>query len=160
MGAVAYASGSFSGGMLTERFGRRRVLAIATILIGLGISVLGLVPEWGVVLLATIPAGFGSGAIDGGMNGIVLDLYPTARGRALNTLHLFFSIGALSSPLAVGRLVEAGVPWQAVVLGTAAITIPIALLWATVLPAARSASGSRVAADPRPRRAGSRCAGR
>lgn len=151
VGAVAYASGSFSGGMLTERFGRRRVLTIATVLIGLGVSVLGLVPEWGVVLLATIPAGFGSGAIDGGMNGIVLDLYPTARGRALNTLHLFFSVGALSSPLVVGRLVEAGVPWQAVVVGTAAITIPIALLWATVyLPHGRH----RAAASTDPARPG------
>jgi fucose permease len=147
VGAVAYATGSFSGGMLTERFGRRRVLTIATLLVGLGLSVLGLVPDWAVVLVATIPAGFGSGAIDGGMNGIVLDLYPAARGRALNTLHLFFSVGALSSPLAVGRLVESGVPWQAVVLGTAAITVPIAILWATVhLPHGRHrASGS---ADP------------
>jgi MFS transporter, FHS family, glucose/mannose:H+ symporter len=132
VGAVAYATGSFGGGMLTERFGRRAVLTIATVLIGIGVAVLGLVPVWAVVLLATIPAGFGSGAIDGGMNGMILDLYPTARGRALNTLHLFFSLGALSSPLVVGRLVEAGIPWQAVVLGTAAITIPIALLWATV----------------------------
>ena len=132
VGAVAYATGSFGGGMLTERFGRRLVLTVATVLIGLGTAILGLVPVWAVVLIATVPAGFGSGAIDGGMNGLVLDLYPAARGRALNTLHLFFSIGALSSPLAVGRLVEAGVPWQAVVLGTALITIPIALLWATV----------------------------
>ena len=86
------------------------------------------------------------------MNGLVLDLYPTARGRALNTLHLFFSIGALSSPLAVGRLVEAGVPWQAIVLGTAAITVPIAILWATVsLPHGRHRA-STADGGPRPRR--------
>jgi FHS family glucose/mannose:H+ symporter-like MFS transporter len=105
-----------------------------------------------VVLIATVPAGFGSGAIDGGMNGLVLDLYPTARGRALNTLHLFFSVGALSSPLAVGRLVEAGIPWQAVVLGTAAITIPIAILWATVsMPHGRH-HASKAEGEPRSRR--------
>jgi fucose permease len=152
VGAVAYAAGSFGGGMLTERFGRRRVLTIATMLIGLGMAILALVPVWAVVLLATVPAGFGSGAIDGGMNGLVLDLYPNARGRALNTLHLFFSVGALSSPLAVGRLVESGVPWQAVVLGTAAITIPIALLWATVrLPHGRH-EASATPGEPRPGR--------
>jgi fucose permease len=132
VGGAAYATGSFSGGMLTERFGRRRVLTIATVLIGLGTAALGLVPNWAVVLLAAVPAGFGSGAIDGGMNGLVLDLFPTARGRALNTLHLFFSVGALSSPLVVGRLVEGGLPWQAVVVGTAAATIPVAILWAIV----------------------------
>lgn len=130
--ATAYATGSFSGGMLTERFGRRRVFTIATMLIGLGVATLGLVPIWGVALLSSIPAGFGSGAVDGGVNGLVLDLFPTARGRALNTLHLFFSVGALSSPLVVGRLVEGGVPWQAIVVGTAAAAIPVAVLWAVV----------------------------
>jgi fucose permease len=132
VGAAAYVLGSFSGGMLTERFGRRRVLAIATVLIGLGNVTLGFVPVWAVVLASAVPGGFGSGAIDGGVNGLVLDLYPRARGRALNTLHLFYSIGALSSPLVAGRLVEAGVPWQAIVVGTAAVAAPVAALWAVV----------------------------
>ena len=57
------------------------------------------VPTWGLFLALAIPFGLGSGAIDGGMNGLVLDLYPDGRGRALNLLHLFFSLGALASPL-------------------------------------------------------------
>jgi FHS family glucose/mannose:H+ symporter-like MFS transporter len=149
VGAAAYATGSFSGGMLTERFGRRRVMTLATVLIGLGTATLGLVPVWAVVLVAALPAAFGSGAIDGGVNGLVLDLYPTARGRALNTLHLFFGLGALSSPLAVGRLVEAGIPWQAVVVATAAVTVPVALLWATVsLPHGRHRAAPVDGAQP------------
>lgn len=152
VGAAAYASGSFTGGMLTERFGRRRVLTIATVLIGLGTATLGLVPIWAVVLVSSVPTGFGSGAIDGGVNGLVLDLFPTARGRALNTLHLFFGVGALSSPFVVGQLVGAGLPWQAVVLGTAAVTVPIAILWAIVtLPHGRHRA-STVAGEPRPGR--------
>ena len=130
--AVAYASGSFGGGMLTERFGRRRVMSLATALLGLGLATIGIVPVWAVVLLAAVPAGIGAGVIDGGVNGLVLDLYPDARGRALNTLHLFFGVGALTSPLVVGGLVGAGVPWQAVLLGTAAVTVPIAMLWAII----------------------------
>lgn len=152
IGAAAYASGSFGGGMLTERVGRRVVLTVATLLIGLGTAMLGLVPIWAVVLLATIPAGFGSGAIDGGMNGLVLDLYPGARGRALNTLHLFFSIGALSSPLVVGRLVEAGIAWQAVVVGTAAVTVPVALAWTVVTVPHGRRRATLVAGEPRPGR--------
>jgi fucose permease len=130
--AVAYATGSFGGGMLTERFGRRRVLMLATALLGLGVAMLAIVPIWILMLIAAVPAGFGAGAIDGGVNGLVLDLFPKTRGRALNTLHLFYGIGALSSPLVAGRLVEAGVPWQALVLATAVVTVPIAMLWAVI----------------------------
>jgi fucose permease len=79
------------------------------------------------------------------MNGLILDLYPTGRGRALNLLHLCFSLGALASPLIVGRLLEAGVAWQTIVLVTGLAALPFAvLLAATELPSghhARSAGG-------------------
>jgi len=139
--AVTYATGSLGGGVVTERIGRRRVLAIAALAHAAGIATLGIVPDWGVVLLSTIPAGLGAGALDGGSNGLVLDLYPGSRGRALNTLHLFFSIGALASPLAVGQLVGAGVAWQALVVLTAAAILPLAALYAaTTLPHGRHTS--------------------
>ena len=128
--AVAYVIGSMLGGLLTEWFGRRVVLPLAVVLIALGLVAMATVPTWGLFLAVGIPFGLGSGAIDGGTNGLILDLYPTSRGRALNLLHLFFSLGALASPLVVGRLVEAGVAWQSVVLGTALGAVPVAVLLA------------------------------
>jgi fucose permease len=130
--AVAYATGSLGGGIVTERLGRRTVLASAAALLILGLVLVGAVPIWAVVLLAAVPAGIGAGAIDGGANGLILDLFPSARGRALNTLHLFFSVGALSAPLVVGRLLEAAIVWQAIVLGTAAVAVPICVLLAVI----------------------------
>lgn len=139
--AVTYASGSLGGGVVTERLGRRRVLALAAVSHGVGIAALGIVPAWGVVLAAAIPAGLGAGALDGGVNGLILDLYPGSRGRALNTVHLFFSLGALASPLIVGQLVGAGVAWQALVVATAAVTFPVAGLFAVAkLPHGRHAA--------------------
>jgi fucose permease len=128
--SVAYVAGSMMGGLLTEWFGRRVVFPLAVILIAVGLSGMATVPTWELFLAVGIPFGLGAGAIDGGSNGLVLDLYPTSRGRALNLLHLFFSLGALASPLVVGRLVEAGVAWQSVVLGTALAAIPLAVLLA------------------------------
>jgi fucose permease len=119
-------------------------------LIALGLAGLATVPSWGLFLVAAIPFGLGGGAIDGGTNGLILDLYPTSRGRALNLLHLFFSLGALASPLVVGRLVEAGVPWQGVIFGTALASIPIAILLAVAdVPSGRhtrpeTADGGRI----------------
>ena len=138
--SVAYVGGSMVGGLLTERVGRRVVLPLAVVLIALGLFGMATVPTWGLFLALAIPFGFGSGAIDGGMNGLVLDLYPESRGRALNLLHLFFSLGALASPLVVGRLVEAGAAWQTVIIATALAAIPIAVLFAVVdLPSGRHA---------------------
>ena len=124
--AVLYAAGSLGGGLLTERLGRRTVLGSGAILHGVGLIAIALAPTWPVMLVAAIPAGLGVGILDGGGNGLFLDLYPSGRGRALNTLHLFFSVGALSAPLAVGRLVEAGVRWEAIVAstGVAALSSP------------------------------------
>jgi fucose permease len=99
---------------------------------------LALVPDWTLFLGAAIPLGVGMGGIDGGMNGLVLDLYPAGRGRALNLLHLCFSLGALASPLVVGRVVDAGASWQSVIFASAVAAIPIAILFAVVrLPSGR-----------------------
>ncbi len=137
---VAYVAGSMGGGFFTERLGRRIVFPIGVLLISFGLAALALAPSWEVFLLATIPFGLGGGTMDGGTNGLILDLYPTSRGRALNLLHLFFSVGALASPLIVGRLVEAGVPWQAILLGTGLAALPIAVLTVVIaLPSGRHA---------------------
>lgn len=136
--AVAYVGGSMAGGLLTERTGRRVVLSAGVGLIALGIVGLATAPSWGLFVAAAIPFGLGSGAIDGGTNGLILDMYPDSRGRSLNLLHLCFSLGALASPLVVGRAVEAGAAWQAVMLGTAVVALPIgALLAVADLPSGR-----------------------
>ena len=138
--ALGYVAGTMGGGFLTERFGRRTVLTLATILLAAGLTALAVVPTWELFLVAAIPFGLGGGALDGGTNGLFLDLYPDTRGRALNLLHLSFSLGALASPLVAGRLVEAGVPWQAIVLATAVSAIPLAVVFAVVeLPSGRHA---------------------
>ena len=138
--SVAYAGGSMGGGLLTERLGRRVVLPSAVALMVLGLLGLAVVPAWAAFLAFAVPFGLGTGAMDGGANGLILDLYPTSRGRALNLLHLFFSLGALASPLVVGRLVEAGVAWQSVVAGTAVAAIPVVVLLAVAdLPSGRHA---------------------
>lgn len=130
--AVSYATGSFAGGMLTERLGRRTVLTLAAAAHGVGFILLAAAPAWAVFLLAAVPGGLGGGAIDGGGNGLILDLYRSGRGRALNLLHLFFSVGALSAPVVTGRLVEGGVAWDSVVLWSGIAALAVAALFAVV----------------------------
>jgi fucose permease len=151
--AVAYATGSLAGGVITERVGRRVILSLAAALLGLGFMSLGLAPTWAIFLAAGVPAALGAGAIDGGGNGLILDLFPTKRGRSLNLLHLFFSLGALTAPLTVGRLVEDGVAWESILIATGLIGLVIAALFGlvtmptgrrTAVPSDEAASGRRI----------------
>ena len=144
----AYALGSFGGGPLTERIGRRRVLVAAAILHGLGIASFGLAPTWGLFVASAALAGLGGGGLDGGSNGLYLDLFRTGRGRAMNLLHLFFSIGALSAPLVVGALIEGGVAWQSVFVGSALAPLALAAWYAlAAMPSGRATTSSTSGVD-------------
>jgi OFA family oxalate/formate antiporter-like MFS transporter len=141
VGAVGYVAGTLGGGLLTERFGRRIVISVAVVLVASSLAGMATVPTWELFVALGFPFGLASGAIDSGSNGLILDLYPASRGRALNLLHLFFSLGALASPLVVGRLADAGVAWQPIVMGTAVAATPLAvLLLITDMPSGRHAS--------------------
>lgn len=138
LGALGYTLGAFGGGFLVERIGRRAVLLAATVLLGVGLGGEGLAPTWLALIAASIAVNVGAGAIDGGMNGLVLDLYRHARGGALNLLHLFFGVGALIAPFVVGLALTAHVVWRTVLAGTALGCLPLLAFLATVpLPAGR-----------------------
>lgn len=146
--AIAYATGSFLGGPLTECFGRRAVLGGAALIHGLGIASMGLAPVFPSFVALAIPAALGAGCLDGGANGVVLDVYRDQRGRAMNLLHLFFSLGALSAPVVVGGLVTSGVPWQTVLVLSGAALLGLAAAYALVpMPSGRRARVDAVAAS-------------
>jgi fucose permease len=133
-----YAAASISGGLLTERFGRRAVLPAAGLLFGAGLAVCAAAPTWLAFLAGAVPMGAGAGAIDGGMNALVLAVARGRPGRALNLLHLFVGIGALSAPIVVGQLVDRAVPWEGVLVITAVVCAAVALtVRRTQLPTGR-----------------------
>ena len=136
--SLVYACGAFSGGFLTERLGRRAVLCAGVLALGAGLGGEGIAPTWVTLVAALVPASWGGGVIDGGINALFLDLYRDARGGALNLLHVFFSLGALVSPFVVGQLITAGVPWRSIFLGTGVWALPLAGLLAMVgMPSGR-----------------------
>jgi fucose permease len=138
VGAVFYACGSFGGGLVTERIGRRPVLSLAAILVGVGLALQAAAPTWTIFLIAAAPAGLGSGVVDGGLNGLILDLFRRRPGGALNLLHLGFSVGAASAPIVIGQLIGAGLEWRVIVAATAVWAVVIGLLFGLhVMPSGR-----------------------
>jgi len=149
--SVAYAGASFGGAFLTGRFGRRRVLGVAAVLVVVALALQATAGSWALFLLAAPVYGLGAGAIDGGLNGLTLAVATSGRARALNVLHLFFSIGAFASPFIVGRLVSAGLAWQAILAGTAVLAAPIGLAFALMaMPSGRLADASAPRAPSAP----------
>lgn len=148
--AVGYALGSFAGGFLIERFGRHAMLTLGGAVHAAGLVALGLSPGWAMFLIVAAPTAFGAGVLDGGLNGLFLDLFATGRGRALNNLHLFFGVGALAAPLAIGLLSEAGLGWRWIVAGTgiAAAAVTVAIYRLRIPSGRRGALEGRGAARP------------
>jgi fucose permease len=146
--ASAYAAGSFAGGLLTERFGRRIVLTTGALGLAVSWVIAGTSGSFAVFTFAAVIGG-GAGAIDGGMNGLVLAVTDTASGRALNFLHLFFSVGAFAAPLVIGWLVASGIAWQVPMVATGVVALLlVAALLSVELPSGRHQRGP----DPSPAR--------
>ncbi len=125
--AVCYAFGGLGTGLLHDRFGRRAILVTAALLIGAGLITEGLAPTWPILLAGVGIAGTGAGAIDAGLNGLFMDLYPARGGGPLSGLHLFFSVGAMLAPPIVAWLVIAGADWRYVLAGTGVVALGFAL---------------------------------
>jgi fucose permease len=121
--AILYALGGLGSGVLHDRLGRQAILAAAAALIAAGLVTEGLAPTWPILLVGVGMAGAGSGAIDGGVNGLFMDLYPEGGGGQLSGLHLFYGVGAMIAPPIVGWLVIAGADWRYVVAGTGVVAL-------------------------------------
>lgn len=126
VGAVLYTVGAVTSGYLVDRLGRAPVLGAALIAYPVSLALMAVSPNWALLVLAAAPSYWASGILEGGINGLFLDLHRDERGRAMNRLHLYVALGAFAGPLAVGGLSLVDVGWQPILLGTAVIGAAVA----------------------------------
>ena len=126
LASVLYVTGTMAVGVLARHVPRRAVLGAGPCLMAAGLVVAAAAPGWTVFLAGYALAGLGSGIVDAGVNALFMDLYP-GRAAMLNRLHLFFALGALAAPLAVGTAVGSGLPWPWLLLLTAAVAAPVGI---------------------------------
>jgi fucose permease len=138
---LAWVTGTIASGVLAVRMPRRLLMGSGPALVALGLAVMTLFGSWPVFIAGFLLFGLGLGIIDSGMNAVFMDLFPGRQAAALNRLHLWLAVGALVGPFTIGRLIAAGLPWQAVTAGGAASAAAISIALATrSLPPARRAS--------------------
>jgi fucose permease len=128
--AVAYVTGTVAAGVLAGRLPRRLLLAAGPGSVAVGLLLIVVAGDWVAFLVGFLVMGMGAGIIDAGVNALFMDLY-AGRAAMLNRLHMFFALGALTVPLAVGLSVGAGVPWQVVATASAAVATSLAALLGT-----------------------------
>jgi MFS transporter, FHS family, glucose/mannose:H+ symporter len=132
LGMVA---GSLVFGPVVDSYGYKGMLLTATALIIVGLEGIAFAPSMSWLRSAVILIGFAGGIVNGGANAVVADISAEGRGAGLSLLHVFFGVGAMSVPLALGLLPER-VSYSMLMAGVGTfVLIPIAAIALTSFPA-------------------------
>jgi fucose permease len=137
IGALMFATGALSSGLIAGRFGRGVVGAAGALFIAGGFALEAIAPSWPVFLFGAALAGGGCGATDAIGNSVIMDLATSESGSGLNRLHLFYSVGALLAPIAIGVVIGIGVEWRLIAIASSVAGVVLArpLLRAGSIPA-------------------------
>ncbi|MGB3515236.1 MAG: MFS transporter [Elainellaceae cyanobacterium] len=99
---------SMNYGKIKQQFNYVTILAVAFILMGLGYVGVGLVSNYGLILMALVPAGLGLGLLTPNLNVWTTVTVPMAlRGRALGGLTTCIFLGQFLSPIVTQPLSQA-----------------------------------------------------
>jgi fucose permease len=140
------------GGRVSDRFGRRVVLVVASVLFSVATVAVTLSSGLAVMLICMIVLGLGYGGVGIAVNVLASELTPHRRAAALNFVNLFYAAGAIAGPLLAGRmLVWFGTARPAMWIGAglmlllAPLAMRVKLPASAVAPRPQSRTGARAA---------------
>jgi fucose permease len=137
VGALLFATGALSSGLISGRFGRGVVSAAGAVLIAGGFALEAVAPSWPIFVFGAALAGAGCGATDAIGSSVIMDMSASESGSGLNRLHLFYSVGALAAPIAIGLVIGIGLEWRLIAVASSVAGVALArpLLRAGSIPA-------------------------
>lgn len=114
-----------AGGVLADRWGKKRVLSVALAGFAVSLLLVPLAPSFALLCAASFLVGGFGGVLESQVGALIAALNPERASYYLNLSQVFFGVGALIGPLGVGLLLAAGVDWRAcyVVLGALALAL-------------------------------------
>ena len=119
-------------GPLADRWGGKPFSVLGTLLIGVGLGLLGFSPGYLMVLVAVFIMGLGAGILDMVLSPIVAVLQPGNRGTALNWLHSFYGIGTVITVVMGTLALRSGVGWRPISLALVTVPLVVALGFANL----------------------------
>jgi FHS family glucose/mannose:H+ symporter-like MFS transporter len=138
--------GSLVFGPIVDRNGYKGMLMFATALIVLGLEGIAFAPSLGWLRAAVAFIGFGGGIINGGTNALVADISSEGRTAGLSLLGVFFGVGAVGVPFALGSLLGAFTYTAIIATIGALVVIPLVITAVTPFPAPKQPQGFPLAA--------------
>ncbi|MDB6071556.1 MAG: Permease of the major facilitator superfamily [Verrucomicrobiales bacterium] len=105
----AYALSGSAAGRLLASLGTGRLLIVSSAAVTLAVFGFATTPAWILFVLCTIIHGFGSGAIDTGLNDFVSRRFSASH---MNWLHACFSLGAAAGPAIMTGAVQNQGAWR------------------------------------------------
>jgi len=100
------------GGLASDRAGRKTILCSGLGLLALGQLAIGLSPSILTLAVGLFAAGLGAGLFEAAVNSLISDLFPSRRGFALNSMHLFWGVGASLGPMLAGAVLSTLGLWR------------------------------------------------
>lgn len=121
---------TMGGGVFLDRYQDKRIAALYVSLIAMGVGYLlvGMSPNYGLILLAVMLAGAAGSAWHPAALGLLSQAFPSRRGFVIALHRSAGSFGDVVGPLAVGGLLLV-VSWRTILIGA----MPLALLFAALL---------------------------
>jgi FHS family glucose/mannose:H+ symporter-like MFS transporter len=133
-------------GPLVDRYGYKGILLVATLMIALALEWIAFASSMTSLRFAVLMIGFGGGVINGGTNALVADISSDGRAANLNLLGVFFGVGAMGVPFALGMLSDS-YSQSALMAGVGALVlIPVVVLAIARFPAPKQPQGFPIAA--------------
>lgn len=118
-------------GPLIDHVGNKANLAVSSMLVALAMVFFGGAKSFAGAAAASLLLGLGGGGLNTCTNALVSELYGNERGPMLNTLGIFFGLGALCVPL-LGASIEGHFTISQLFLFCAALSAACALAYAAI----------------------------
>lgn len=124
-----FSSGALAGSILA-RIGVGKTLAISTLLVAAGLTGFAIAPSFWALPFIAISVGFGSGAVDAGLNFYAAEKY---NNMVMNWLHAFFGFGAMIGPFIMAGTLNADASWRWGYAIVAMVTLVLAIVFVLVM---------------------------
>jgi fucose permease len=128
--SAGFAIFAFAGGMLADRFGKKRVLLLSLAMIAAGALAFAFVQDFASACILVVLMGGGGGCVESLTNAILADVSGEKKRFHLNMIQAFFGIGAFAGPFFTGLCLSSGISWRMIYVATAVIAAAAAAVFA------------------------------